>query len=138
MEVFVYGTLVDPSVTDGLLDTYEYGPEAILEGLGQVEGRYPTLVPGGTTEGRILRTDEVDTLDSYEGVDRGLYDRVRIPRSDGGWVATYVGYPDALDLPDRWPREGALGDRVTAYIRDHGVVIDVQIEDGMSDWVGGT
>lgn len=125
MDLFVYGTLVDPSVADEVLEAYAYGPDAVLAGLGRVEGRYPTLAPGGTTDGRILRTEDVDALDRYEGVDRGLYVRVRVPRTDGGWVETYVGDPDALDAPAWWPWRGALADRVRAYVREHGVTVRV-------------
>ena len=44
-----------------------------------MEGTYPTLAPGGQTEGRLLVTPDVDALDAYEGVDRGLYARVSVP-----------------------------------------------------------
>lgn len=125
MDLFVYGTLTDRSVAADVLATFEYGPDAVLEGLARVDGRYPTLAPGGRTTGRILLTDDVAVLDRYEGVDRGLYVRIRIPRVDGGWVHTYVGDPEALDVSVEWPRRGRLADRVTAYVRDHDVTVRV-------------
>lgn len=126
MDFFVYGTLGTRTVAADVLSTVEYGPDAVLEGLSRVDGQYPTLAPGGRTDGRILRTNEVGRLDRYEGVEQGLYVRVRVPRVDGGWVQTYVGDPEALAVPVTWPRQGALADRVQTYIRDHGVAVRVE------------
>ncbi|UWM54145.1 hypothetical protein N0B31_18760 [Salinirubellus salinus] len=48
MDVFVYGTLTDSDVATRVLgDASEYGPDARLTGLHPVDGRYPTLAPGG-------------------------------------------------------------------------------------------
>jgi len=103
MEYFVYGTLTDPAVASTVLDEFSYCGPATLEGLHRVDGAYPTLLPGGSTDGRLLVTDEVAALDRYEGVDRGLYVRVTVPCTDGGTVETYVGHPDRLDVPDECP-----------------------------------
>lgn len=80
---FVYGTLTEPERVAELLDRFDLGPEATLYGLHRIEGRYPTLAPGGEVEGRLLETPETQRLDAYEGVDSGLYVRVSVPVSDG-------------------------------------------------------
>lgn len=125
MDVFVYGTLTDPARVDALLTDFSFRGDATLVGLRRVEGQYPTLVPGDTTEGRIVRTPEVDRLDRYEGVDRGLYRRVEVPLADGsGTVAVYVGDPDALGATEgTWPGEGPFRDRVERYLREAAVSV---------------
>ncbi len=90
MRVFVYGTLTDPDRIASVVETFEFVGTATLVGLHRVEGRYPTLAPGGETEGRLLDTPDVEALDAYEGVERGLYCRVTVP--DG--IAVYVGDPN--------------------------------------------
>lgn len=79
MFVFVYGTLTEPERVSSVLETTRtdaadafVGP-ATLEGLHRVDGRYPTLAPGGSVDGRLLTVDEtaLARLDRYEGVDRG-------------------------------------------------------------------
>lgn len=119
MELFVYGTLTDPDITSSLLDDYEFGPDAVLFGLRRVEGEYPTLAPGDRVEGRLLRTDEVSTLDRYEGVDAGLYVPVTVPGDDGTALRTYVGDPAKLGLSGsvEWPGTGSFQECVQAYIR---------------------
>ena len=112
-EVFVYGTLTDPDTAAGVLDAdaFEFRGRAVLDGLHRVDGRYPTLAPGGSVEGRILATSALDALDRYEGVADGLYVRVSVPvaaadafGSDGSQsVEVYVGDPDRLDAPAEWP-----------------------------------
>ena len=99
MDAFVYGTLRDPERAREVLGRAEFGPDARLVGLGRASGRYPTLVPDGETAGRVLRLRDGDlaALDAYEGVDRGLYVRVRVPGDDGDLWA-YVGDPDALGV----------------------------------------
>jgi gamma-glutamylcyclotransferase (GGCT)/AIG2-like uncharacterized protein YtfP len=79
MELFVYGTLTEPARVASLVEAYVFVGPARIEGLRPVQGRYPTLAPGGTVAGRVLRTDEVDAVDAYEGVDDGLYVRVPVP-----------------------------------------------------------
>jgi gamma-glutamylcyclotransferase (GGCT)/AIG2-like uncharacterized protein YtfP len=126
MDVFVYGTLTSPERAGDLLDSFVFVGPAVLDGLHAVDGRYPTLAPGGTVGGRLLRTDELATLDAYEGVDDGLYVRVSVPLADGDdEVAVYVGDPDrlAVDEPVEWPGAGSLADRVTGYVADSGVVV---------------
>jgi gamma-glutamylcyclotransferase (GGCT)/AIG2-like uncharacterized protein YtfP len=123
MDLFVYGTLTERPRVDALLDAYAFLGPARVEGLRIVAGAYPTLVPGDGAAGRLLRTDEVETLDRYEGADDGYYVRVPLPRADGGSVQTYVGDPDALGVPDDWPGTGPLADRVRAYCDSAGVVV---------------
>jgi gamma-glutamylcyclotransferase (GGCT)/AIG2-like uncharacterized protein YtfP len=126
MQVFVYGTLTDPETAGHVLDTFEYAGAATLVGLHPVEGRYPTLAPGGRTEGRILTTPEMDALDRYEGVDRGLYVRQSVPLTDTDTpetVACYVGDPELLDAPAEWPGDGPFEARVARYVREEGVTV---------------
>lgn len=119
--IFVYGTLTDSEQIGELLDDWRFVGRAVLEGLQRIEGRYSTLAPGGSTTGRLLVTPELDRLDAYESVDRGLYVRVAVPlaRGDQAWV--YVGDPDRLGAPADWPGTGPFTDRVRAYIADEGV-----------------
>ncbi|GAB7019579.1 gamma-glutamylcyclotransferase family protein [Halostagnicola bangensis] len=97
MHVFVYGTLTNAARAEAVLDEttrgagttdsieYEFAGDATLEGLHRVDGEYPTLVPGGSVDGRVLEVDErgLEALDTYEGVDRGLYVRAGVPWIDG-------------------------------------------------------
>jgi gamma-glutamylcyclotransferase (GGCT)/AIG2-like uncharacterized protein YtfP len=125
MDVFVYGTLTAPERASAVLDDWGFRGSARLDGLHVVEGRYPTLAPGGTTVGRILRTDDVDALDAYEGVSAGLYVRIAVPRAeDGPALETYVGDPTRLGVADdvSWPGTGPFPDRVSAYVDRHDVV----------------
>lgn len=119
--VFVYGTLTDRTRAEALLDEWRFDGAAVLEGLHRVEGRYPTLAPGGQTEGRLLVTPQLEALDAYEGVDAGLYVRVGVPLADGDRAWLYVGDPTRLDIPVEWPGEGRFADRVRAYIGAEGV-----------------
>lgn len=136
--VFVYGTLTDPGCAERVLGRsegiggptpgdgidYEFVGKATLDGLRRVEGEYPTLVPGGSTEGRLLRTTSrgIERLDAYEGVDRGLYVRVPIPRERDGRVQTYVGDPERLGVKADWPGKGTFRERVLAAVED-GLVV---------------
>lgn len=156
VHVFVYGTLTDRARVADVLEPQanaddgggENGPgaspswsfvaDATLRGLHRVDGRYPTVAPGGRVDGRLLETDAVGVLDAYEGVDRGLYARVRVPYADGGVagdgtvdgdadaVAVYVGDPDRLDVDGAvaWPGEGNLERRVRRYVEANDVVVD--------------
>jgi gamma-glutamylcyclotransferase (GGCT)/AIG2-like uncharacterized protein YtfP len=122
--VFVYGTLTDPDRVADVVDEFAFRGRAVLEGLHVVEGRYPTLAPGGRTEGRLLAVGDVAPLDAYEGVGRGLYARVSVPFAAGeGAVGVYVGDPDRLDVAAavEWPGEGSLGERVAAVVADRDV-----------------
>lgn len=125
MEFFVYGTLTEPERVASVLDSFVFVGGAVLEGCHPVRGRFPTLAPGGRTAGRLLRTDEVETLDAYEEVETGLYVRVRLPRTDGGTIAVYVGDPDALDCeePVEWPGPGPFPERVRRYVADGSAVV---------------
>ena len=125
MDVFVYGTLTAPDRVGELLDSFVFVGAATLQGLHAVEGQYPTLAPGGRVAGRLLRTDEIDRLDRYEGVDRGLYVRISVPvegvRSDE--AAVYVGDPQRLGVDVEWPGTGPFRDRVAEYIATENVRI---------------
>jgi len=125
VDAFVYGTLRDPERARKLLGHAEFGPDVRLRGLHRVEGRYPTLAPGGATEGRVLRLrdGDLEALDAYEGVDRGLYVRVRVP-GDPGPLWTYVGDPDRLGAEATWPGPGPLRRRVERYVDAN----DVRVE----------
>jgi gamma-glutamylcyclotransferase (GGCT)/AIG2-like uncharacterized protein YtfP len=124
MDVFVYGTLTTPERVAEVVDSYAFVGPAHLHGLHIVEGRYPTLAPGGRAAGRLLRTDELDRLDAYEGVDGGLYVRVSLPRTDGGEVAVYVGDPDRLGAAVDWPGRGSFPERLRAYLADADVSVE--------------
>lgn len=122
--VFVYGTLTDPERVEAMLDEYDLGSEAILRGLHRAAGRYPTLAPGDECEGRLLETPELDRLDSYEGVDTGLYVRVSIPLGAGGTADCYIGDPEPLGANVEWPGDGPFEARVASYLNENDAVID--------------
>ena len=117
MNAFVYGTLRDPDRAREVVGHADFGPDARLVGLGRVGARYPTLAPGGETDGRVLRLRDGDlaALDAYEGVGRGLYVRVRVPDGDGG-LWSYVGDPAALNAEVAWPGDGPFRARVERYV----------------------
>lgn len=114
--VFVYGTLTAVGAVDSLLDEWRFDGAADLRGLRRKVGTYPTLAPGGNTRGRLLVTPALDTLDAYEGIDRGLYVRVSVPITDGGRAWLYVGAPDRLEVSVDWPGSGEFARRVRDYI----------------------
>jgi gamma-glutamylcyclotransferase (GGCT)/AIG2-like uncharacterized protein YtfP len=138
--VFVYGTLTEPTRVSELLTAYTFGPSAICHGLQRVDGRYPTLVPGGQVSGRLLSTTELDRLDRYEGVDRGLYCRLSVPLArsvtaadesatesafDVDTAAVYVGEPTGLGVDGvEWPGSGPFAQRVDEYIDRENVRIE--------------
>ena len=136
MLTFVYGTLTDPERVATVLEgfEYEFAGRATLEGCHRVDGRYPTLAPGGHVEGRLLAVERggLEALDAYEGVDAGLYVRVAIPlgdsdeslEADSAW--TYVGRPDRLGVADRvtWPGDGSFADRVRRTVERDDVLVD--------------
>lgn len=123
MDVFVYGTLTSPERVADVVESYVFVGPARLSGLHPVEGRYPTLAPGGEAAGRLLRTDDIAALDAYEGVDSGLYVRIELPRTDGGTAAVYVGDPARLDADVDWPGAGSFRERVRRYVDEEGVVV---------------
>jgi gamma-glutamylcyclotransferase (GGCT)/AIG2-like uncharacterized protein YtfP len=126
VDLFVYGTLTAPGRVATLVDAYVFVGPARVEGLHPVEGRHPTLAPGGTGAGRLLRIDDDDVaaVDDYEGAP-DLYVRVPIPLAGGDAVHTYVGDPAALGVADEvaWPGEGTLDERVRRYVADAEVVV---------------
>jgi len=120
--VFVYGTLTDRETAASVLPTVEYRGPATLRGLHRVDGRYPTLAPGGETDGRLLATDHLDAIDRYEGVADGLYVRLSVPLVDGdGTVETYVGDPDRLGVDVDWPGDAAFPACVRSHVESAGV-----------------
>jgi len=131
--VFVYGTLTDPEQVATVLgdsSQYEFAGRATLEGCHQVDGRYPTLAPGGSVDGRLLAVDDagLERLDRYEGVDSGLYVRVAVAAGSGVedaddrcWV--YVGDPERLDVDVTWPGDGPFRDRVRRVVSRRVVVV---------------
>jgi gamma-glutamylcyclotransferase (GGCT)/AIG2-like uncharacterized protein YtfP len=127
MDVFVYGTLTDPERVAAVVEGFAFVGGAVCRGLHPVEGRYPTLVPGGEVAGRLLRVDEagLSSLDRYEGVGSGLYVRVAVPYAGEGAdeVAMYVGDPDRLDAPGGWPGDGPFRRRVCRHVDDAGVTV---------------
>jgi len=141
VNVLVYGTLTEPEQVEKVLTEYAFHGEWVLCGLHRVEGTYPTLAPGGRVTGRLLSTPEIDRLDRYEGVDRGLYVRVAVPiegdpgdperegdptQPDGSnAVVVYVGDPTALgvEVEIEWPDEGGFRTRVERYVREHAVSV---------------
>ncbi len=128
MNVFVYGTLCDPGRTCRLLGHATYGPDAELLGLQRSIGRYPTLVPGDRTSGRILRLEagDMETLDAYEGVDHGLYVRIQLPSKNGEPVWTYIGNPVRIGVDASWPGDGPFDAAVRRYIERNDVWIELQ------------
>lgn len=139
MDVFVYGTLTEPERVASVVDSYAFLGSAVLSGLHPVQGEYPTLAPGGETGGRLLRTDDVDALDAYEGVNGGLYVRISVPVGGEGAgddiddeVAVYVGDPARLGVADEvtWPAldgESSEGDGFDARIRAYLAANDVRV-----------
>jgi gamma-glutamylcyclotransferase (GGCT)/AIG2-like uncharacterized protein YtfP len=126
MDCFVYGTLTDHDRAASVLDSFEYRGETVLNGMHRAEGTYPTLAPGGTVSGRLLRTADIDALDGYEGVERGLYVRVSVPLATAGSesAAVYVGNPERLSAEGiSWPGPGSFRERVERYIRVESVSV---------------
>ncbi|MEZ3144986.1 gamma-glutamylcyclotransferase [Halobaculum sp. MBLA0143] len=126
--VFVYGTLTEPDRVAEVVDSFVFVGPAVLTGLHAVEGEYPTLAPGGSVGGRLLRTDGYAALDAYERVDDGLYTRVSVPtveEFDGETesVAVYVGDPDRLGADATWPGDGEFPERVARYVAGRPVEI---------------
>lgn len=121
---FVYGTLTNDERVGSVLETWRFEGDGILRGLQRAEGRYPTLVPGGSTTGRFLWTPDRDRFDAYESVSTGLYCRVEVPVTDSGSAVVYVGDPGRVGVTDGWPGEGSLKDRVQAYIETEEVTIE--------------
>ncbi|WP_227353000.1 gamma-glutamylcyclotransferase family protein [Haladaptatus salinisoli] len=127
MRVFVYGTLTDPNRVASVVETFEFVGDAVLSGLHRVDGRYPTLAPGGETDGRLLETDDVAALDAYEGVEYGLYVRVAVPTAEGGEAEVYVGDANRLGVAESvsWPGGGTLERRVRRFVDDRDVRVRV-------------
>jgi gamma-glutamylaminecyclotransferase len=123
MLVFVYGTLTNPDCVASVVETFEFVGDAVLSGLHRVDGRYPTLAPGGETDGRLLETTDIAALDAYEGVERGLYVRIAVPTKGGDEAEVYVGNANRLGVTESvsWPGEGAFERRVRRFVGDRDV-----------------
>ena len=135
MDVFVYGTLTEPERVAEVADSFVFVGPATLDGLRLVEGRYPTLAPGGETAGRLLRTEALDALDAYEDVDGGLYVRETVPLDAPAEypdaAAVYVGDPDRLGADATWPGTGRFPDRVRSTLADRDVRIRLAPRDSV-------
>lgn len=114
--VFVYGTLRRGQPAEGLLGGCRFIRETSVRGtLYDVGGRFPALVLGRTGEvhGELwaVPRSRLASLDSYEGVEGGLFERIRV-HVEGELCWTYVAgaaleprlTPDALLPAGRWPR----------------------------------
>ncbi|PSP55297.1 gamma-glutamylcyclotransferase [Halobacteriales archaeon QS_1_67_19] len=124
VDVFVYGTLTDGEQVARVVSAFEFRGEAVPEGLHRIDGAYPTLAPGGEASGRLLRTADIEALDAYEGVDRGLYVWVSVPLANAdGEAAVYVGDLSPLNAGAEWPGKGSFAGRVERYVRERGVVV---------------
>lgn len=114
MRVFVYGTLTEPARVQEVLDSFVFVGSATLDGLHAVEGRYPTLAPGGAVGGRLLRTDSLDALDAYEGLADGLYVRAHVPlhgeRGGDGSSGDSVDAEDSVDADASTSGDDPTGD----------------------------
>ncbi|WP_049927967.1 gamma-glutamylcyclotransferase family protein [Halopiger goleimassiliensis] len=141
--VFVYGTLTDRAQVEQLLaaDGFAFDGAATLEGLHRVDGRYPTLAPGGSVEGRVLAVERLalERLDAYEGVEDGRYVRTRVPiaasgaghddpepgRRDEAHAHVYVGDPAELGVAERidWPACEPFPAGVRQYLASTDVVV---------------
>lgn len=102
MQLFVYGTLKDPSCLNAVLGPAAWrtlGP-ATVAGILYDCGEYPALVGARTEEdvvpGLLLELDDeraLARLDAYEGVESGLYVRRRCEvRLDSGQLTNAWGY----------------------------------------------
>jgi gamma-glutamylaminecyclotransferase len=110
--LFVYGTLRRGGPSHTLLGAASFVAEATVRGCLYHFGAYPALRPLGETEvhGELWRCDAetLRRLDSYEGVEEGLFRRVSL-RSSGGECWAYVAGPrlrleEATPLDSgRWP-----------------------------------
>lgn len=157
MDVFVYGTLTNPETVRAIVDSFVFVGPAVLEGLRVVDGEYPTLAPpdsggdgrgdmaGPTVAGRLLRTDEVDALDAYEGVENGLYVRVTVPVVDEGGVGTRRSPTDDAGAVGARSDAGRSGDvvdgqevsRRTSPIEEAAVYVgDPERLGANADWPG--
>lgn len=123
-QYFVYGTLTNEDRVASVLKTWRFGDDGLLRGFKRAEGRYPTLVPGGTTTGRFLWTPDQERFDAYESVSTGLYSRFDVPVVDNGSAIVYIGRPGRLGVSDEWPGNGSFEDRVQTYIETEAVEIE--------------
>lgn len=112
--VFVYGSLMFPEIYRKVTGSVPELTDAKLPGFRRyaVEGRgYPAIAPEseGNVEGKLLinvSDDELQALDSYEGISSGLYSRCRVQvEGPNGQVEaeTYVaGYALEKRLKGEW------------------------------------
>lgn len=95
--LFVYGTLRRGGGKDGLLEGARFLRPAIVSGSLYDLGHYPALVLDGRAivHGEVWRcpTGALAAIDAYEGVDEGLFERVRVDIGSEGLAWTYVAGP---------------------------------------------
>lgn len=112
IELFVYGTLMEGEQSGGLLSGCPSTPARARGDLFRLPAGYPAMVPlppstpnlhGDTWVHGELRLLEdprrLSLLDTFEGVDRGLYKRVKIQvnaESRGVWAWTWVMTPEQI------------------------------------------
>jgi gamma-glutamylcyclotransferase (GGCT)/AIG2-like uncharacterized protein YtfP len=112
--LFAYGTLRDRGSSSSLLrDCVQIGPASVGGVLYDVDGEYPALVLYGTNPvaGEVWRcpNELLASLDTYEGVDAGLFRRVGVD-VDGTPCWTYVAGPKLTrkltpaQRIDYWPK----------------------------------
>lgn len=79
VKVFVYGTLMTPSVRYGLLGRQVEGTSAILQGFKKV-GLNIIEASDEQVAGQIIEvtTEELERLDRYESVSTGLYKQITV------------------------------------------------------------
>ncbi|MFC7097772.1 gamma-glutamylcyclotransferase family protein [Halobaculum marinum] len=128
-----YPTLALPAADGGADATAvgDAGDTADSTDSGDSTDRVPThrtAEVDAAVGGRLLRTDEVDALDAYEGVADDLYTRVAVPllAPDGtqrGEAAVYVGDPDRLGAAATWPGTAPFPERVRAALAERRVTV---------------
>lgn len=93
--LFVYGTLMTGQAQEGLLAGCPRRPASVRGTLWDLPAGYPALGPGDdVVHGEVISEIDVrrlGVLDTYEGVDQGLYRRVEIEvqvglRREAAWV----------------------------------------------------
>ena len=95
--IFVYGTLLSGCEMAGLLASFRREPARVRGLLYSLPAGYPALVAdheASWVEGELVYLDAPRSLvlvDQYEGVGRGLYERVVLPvahdgRSSAAWA----------------------------------------------------
>ena len=113
--LFVYGTLMEAEAQAGLLAGMRRVPARVQGRLFRMPAGYPALVlgPEAWVHGELVDLTEprrLPILDTYEGVEEGLYERVQVPVWIGlrtldawTWVMTDPEGQGGIALPSgRW------------------------------------